>query len=143
NSNRINDTAVLGLAGGTLNMQGGAGVASSETLGGVVFLSGHSTVQTTAGSGGSVLLTANAVNRLAGATANLVAGGGQTLGMAANQIIINVAPSLLLANGIIKGITVTDAATGGFNLATATGSTTASVAALTSYQTLSTTGGNA
>src|SRR5207247_871453 len=71
NTNRINDTAVVAFNGGTLNFLGGSGVASTEALGtglpatvpGVVFLSGNSTIQTTAGAGGSVVLTANLVNR--------------------------------------------------------------------------------
>ena len=50
----------------------------------------------------------------------------------------------LLSNGIIKGITVTDAAAGGFNFATtATGTATpSSISALTTYAALSTTGAN-
>ena len=48
----------------------------------------------------------------------------------------------MLNNGIIKGATVTDASTGGFNLATATGATTASISALpaASYTVLPATG---
>ena len=152
-ANRINNSATAWLAfnGGTLNVVGGAGVSTTQQFGAVaattpsvLFLSGSSTIQTTAGSGGSVALIANSVNRSAGATANLAAGSGQTLGSAANQIIINVPSSAVLTNNIIKGFTVTDAAGGGFNLATATGSSTSTISALptASYATLSTTGGN-
>ena len=77
----------------------------------IVFNAGHSTIRSTAGAGGSVVMTANLVSRNPGATANLVAGGGQTLGSAANQFLINVPAIALLTNGIIKGFTVTDAAT--------------------------------
>src|SRR5207248_860617 len=53
---------------------------------------------------------------------------------------INVPAGALLSNGIIKGFTVTDAATGGFNLATASGGANAVIAAFNSYVT--TLGGN-
>src|SRR5262249_30171833 len=142
NPNRVNDAATVVLNGGTLNYLGGSGDASTETLGTVFFNSGHSTIQTTAGSGAgsSVALTAGGVGRNPGATANLVAGAGQVLGSATTQLLVNVAASALLTNGIIKGFTVTDGAAGGFNLATATGNTAPStISALTTYQTLSTT----
>ena len=48
----------MALNGGTLNYLGGAGVASTETLGTVLFNAGHSTIKSTAGAGGSVVLTA-------------------------------------------------------------------------------------
>src|SRR5204863_439842 len=82
----------------TLNYLGANGAASTETLGTVLFNTGHSTIQTTAGSGtgSSVLLTANTIGRNAGATVNLVAGGSQILGTAANQLIINVPAAALL-----------------------------------------------
>ena len=109
NINRVNDAATVVFNGGTLNYVGGSGVASTETLGSIVFNSGHSTVQSTAGSSGTVAVTAGVVGRTAGATANLVAGGGQTFGTATNQLLINLPAIALLTNGIIKGFTVTDA----------------------------------
>ncbi len=142
NNDRINDAAVVVFNGGNLNFLGTPGAASTETLGTTLYNTGNSTITTTAGAGGSVVLTANVPGRNGGGTANLVAGNGQILGSATNQIILNVPASAILNNGIIKGFTVTDGSTGGFNLATATGTSTATVAALTTYATLSTSGGN-
>ena len=101
----------MALNGGTLNYLGSNGAASPRRKPWAPSSStGNSTIQTTAGSGAgaSVVLTAGIVGRNAGATANLVAGGGQTLGSATNQIIINVPSPAVLTNGIIKGFTVTD-----------------------------------
>ena len=144
NGARVNGAAPLVFNGGTLNFLGAAGAASTETFGSVLFNTGNSTVISTAGAGGTVALTATIAGRNAGATANLVAGGAQTLGSATNQFIIGVPAAALLSNGIIKGFTVTDAATGGFNFATATGAATASISALplASYTALSATGTN-
>ncbi len=147
NINRLNDAAAITLAGGTLNVLGAANAASTELIGAITLNAGQSQIQTTAGTGGSIALTSSAtLTRNAGSDINFVAGGGQTLGSATNQIIFNVAPTTLLTgttNGIVKAATVTDAATGGFNLATATGTTTSSIAAVTTYQTLMAGGGNA
>ena len=146
NTNRINDAATVAFNGGILNFLGANGAASTETFGTTFYSAGSSTIVSTAGTGAgsSVTLIANVVGRNAGATANLVAGGGQTLGSATNQFLINLPASALLNNGIVKGFTVTDAAIGGFNFATATGTSTASISALplAGYTALSATGGN-
>src|SRR5262249_37291492 len=94
------------------------------------------------GSGQTATLTFTALNRSAGATVNFTAGAGQTLGTTNGKIVFSTtAPALTgSGTGIIKGAVVTDAAAGGFNLATYTAG---GVSAVTSYQSLSTaTNGN-
>ena len=100
NTNRVSDSASVVFNGGTLNYVGGSGVASTETLGSILFNSGHSTVQSTAGSSGTVAVTAGIVGRTAGATANLVA-GRQTLAPPRTSLI-NV-PAIALLTNILKG----------------------------------------
>ena len=147
-ADRINDSATVTLNGGTLIFLGNASANSTETLGAVTAAAGSSVIKSVNGSSASATLTLTSLARSAGAALSFQAGSSQTLGSANNQIIVNQAPSALLTNGIIKGVTVADATTfsgntTGFNLATATGSSTSSIGALTTYQTLSTTGGNA
>ena len=145
-ANRVNTGATVAFNGGTLNFLGNNTAASTQLFGSIGFNSGNSTIQSTAGTGAgsSVTLTATTVlGRSAGATANLVAGNGQILGSATNKIILNVPAPALLNNGIIKGFTVTDGSTGGFNLVTASGSPVSlSALPLASYTALSATGGN-
>ena len=127
NVNRLNDSDALGLSGGTFNVLGAASAASTENLGPVVLGPGNSTYQTTAGSGGSLVVNNANLFRNPGAVLNFVAGGAQTLGSASNQVYFTSVPtgSPILTNGIIKGATTTDATsitgtitnTTGFNLA--------------------------
>lgn len=139
NANRLNDSAVVALNGGTLNLLGSNSAATSETIGTVALTGGASTVFTQAGAGQALAFNAMTAVRNTGATVNFVAGGGQTLGSATNQVNITAVPAaLLLAGGIVPFATVTDATTvagntTGFNLATATGATGASIAAFTGY----------
>ena len=155
-SNRLGGATVT-LGGGQFNYLGAPGAASTETLGGIGVSSGNSTIKTTAGTGtgSSVVLTATTfTGRTAGATVNLTTGNNQILGSAANQVVISIPASTLLTGGIIPGVTVNDGTTSvtvgttatpssGFNLATATGAASASIAPLTTYQALLAGGTNA
>src|SRR5581483_8752113 len=114
--NRINTAAALTLAGGTFNFLGAAGAASAQTLGALTVNPGAGTVQTTAGSGGSVALTFAGLTRNAGGLVTFTAGGGQTLGGTTDQVLFTTAPSQ--SAGVIKGAITNDAATGTVNLAT-------------------------
>ncbi len=148
--NRINSVSTVTLAGGTLNYLGAANTASTQSFGTLTFSAGNSTVQTTAGTGGSVAVTFASLTRSAGGVLNFQAGGsGQALGSATNQVIFNATPASLETNGVIMGATVTDATsitgvnTTGFNLAAnvSGNTTTTSIAAFggtisgTSYST--------
>src|SRR5262249_11267814 len=115
NSDRVADSVPVTLNGGTLSVLGNGTSASTESLGPITATSGNSVVTTTSG-GAGVTLTAASLTRNAGATVSFQAGSGQTLGSAGNKITFTSSPSL--TSGIIQGATTTDAAAGGFNLAT-------------------------
>ena len=115
NDNRLNTSAAVTLAGGTLNYLGAANTALAQTLGALSFSAGNSTIQTTAGPGGATILNFASLTRLPGGQLTFAAGNGQTLGSATNEILFTVAP--ILSVGIIKGAITNDAATGTINLA--------------------------
>ena len=115
-------------------------------MGNLTLASGSSTIGITNGESRGAL-TFNKLTRNPGATVNFTNAVGTTtganLGTGYNKVIFSTSPSL--TGSIIPGATVTDGTSvtnnpTGFNLATYGGS---GVAALTTYQTLSTTGGNA
>jgi autotransporter-associated beta strand protein len=140
NTTRVNAASPVNLTGGTFNFLGSSTAASSQTFAAALNLnSGNSTISTTSGSGQNAVLTFNSLSRSAGASVNFVAGAGQTLGSGSNQIKFVNTPGGF-TNSVIKGATTTDAANGGFNLASFAAAN--GVFALASYQSLSTSGGN-
>ncbi len=149
---RINPAAVSGLtlAGGTLNLLGGSG-GSTESFTSLNIYSGNSTIFTNS-TGGNAIISAGSLTRNSGATANFQAATGQLMGSAADQVNFSTAPTSFEIGGILPFATVTDANTtdhltgggtvsntAGYNLATLGAN---GITALTTYQTLSTTGGN-
>jgi autotransporter-associated beta strand protein len=92
-TDRLPDAAVITLNGGQLTFTGNnaGGAASSETVGSVVLARGHSTIQSTAGTGtgATATLTAGTLLRNPGATVNFA---GANLGTPSNRILFGVAP---------------------------------------------------
>jgi hypothetical protein len=101
NPNRINDTAAIALAGGTLNFLGANNLASTETLGNLTIYAGQATINPIATGSGSTTLTFGTYTRNIGGTVNFVAGtgGNQTLG--SNDVITFSADPR--SNGILRG----------------------------------------
>ncbi len=149
NVNRLGDTATLVINGGTFTYVGASNAISAETLGNVTIGAGNDTINPIATGTGSALLTFGTLTATtAGGTINFVAGsaGAQTLGGNVDQIIFTqTLVATLTGTSIIKRAIITDQTSGLVNLATATSNqanTAASVVALTTYASLSTTGTN-
>src|SRR5262249_22704914 len=100
NTNRLPDTATLTLNGGTFNVAGNnaASAASAETVGSVVVARGHSTFNSTkgTGTGATSTFTAGSLERDPGATVEF---SGSNLGSASNRILFDAAPSTVGNNG--------------------------------------------
>ena len=131
NLNRLNDAATLTLSGGTFNYLGATGAASTETIGGLTVNPGNSTIQTTAGTGGSTILTFASLTRAAGGMLTFAAGNGQTLGSTTNEILFTTTPTLSVS--VIKGAVTNDAAAGTINLASYGASGIVALASYTAF----------
>ena len=122
NNNRIPATAAITLNGGTLSDTGPSGAASTETVGVITLGRGYSTISTTLGTGGSVVLTASSLARNLTATVNFSPAGLGT--STSNEVLFTTPPTLTTGphnTGMLPYATVnaTDFATVGSNGITA------------------------
>src|SRR5205823_608025 len=93
--NRLPIASTLALNGGTFSFLGTnvANTNSAQTIGAVILNSGHSVISSTTGTGGTTILTAGALSRIAGATVDFVGSGPNgALGAGSNTVIFSSVP---------------------------------------------------